>query len=1236
MPALIVPIDVAALCVGAPDVAGEDRGGKAKTLAPMADFSRLPYIADGTPQNKGPYISADVLVSSVAMSGEVPLLQGIHLHWALPAGLSHGIPGHDRRQVFPAVPERWLVTRIVVNTPATAPPRVSTRSWVVESDRLSMAPTAPLTLHQPTVPVMPTTPPTPGQNFRYLGQSFDLPGWRETGHTVERVQPPLTAVGYGEPAFAGFYPNASTSFGFLDPLADLDHYQPATSTVSYHVAGWYGDSAADPLGGGDVAPGQNRYGWTWGGTVAPTATVCSGVVMGITWDPTQKYLDDPPQALTVAVADTGPEALSALMASALGRDQANQGDVERLLNALQFGLLSNSAQVDSQPTFEEAMHRAGFAALDGGSIWSVVTAGGSSGGGEVTLPDALAADLNALNVLQLEADALVRELRARRQQLFADWYKYLLVRYDQVPGWEGLASDVQHYLSAQARAIDAIAGTLGSLTDGIATAAAAVRAQISPPLLLRGDTAGQPYREPADPVLVLSGADVTVAERHRRADVATPGADLPCRLDDQAVTSVTLNAGLVPGSAQVTVPAAALPGLAVLPGQAPAGVLQALLREAILLAPSLQPVVAAACAAQDGPHNPADLGFAATVSALAEAARRFVSGPAPAGVAYAGTAPAPVLLHAWTGTPWLPLLLQYQVDFRPLRYIAPGSRDSYPPGFVGTSFQLPVGGVDLQYASGEPQGAQPYSGSTLLTGGAAADMVGEIQRFLSSTGSADPDLETVLARLQSLPLLAQRLTGAVQAMLMQALVLQLPVADPLAPGPMAPFTGTIAEAVGKENGVAPLPQESFNPLRTGALSIRQLRIIDAFGRFKDYPDKDHHYPAPSVVLSSALQPPPVLNLPAGTAFLPPRITQASRLLFRWLAASDDAVETNSHPATTPVIGWLVPNWLDRALAIYNAAGTALGELTLSADDASALWTPAPGGAYPPSAHIETVFAGQNQHLRDFAVAVYAGGHPAFLAPFFAAVRDSLDFTLPAAFRENAETAVLAGQPLALARAGLSLEVPGGTASSQSWDSFHARVFDHALPDDAGLGGMQFPVRLGGPRRLDDSLIGFWMQRGGATDWLRFYAPGATASRGGVQPPAQDTITLSPQPRSDTSVVLTLLLDPRGSVHATSGVLPAENIKIPPDHYAASIASLSLALATHPVLSASNTAPMSLALPKLSNGQWSWITVGHDQWQPAATADAPSSAALDYTPQRISEGWLVIQPGSPSTGEGNRP
>jgi len=872
------------------------------------------------------------------------------------------------------------------------------------------------------------------------------------------------------------------------------------------------------------------------------------------------------------------------------------------------------------------MHDAGFASLTGTSVWSVVTTADQaiSEGGEVTLPDALADDLNALNGLQLRVDALVRDLQARRRQLFADWYKYLLILYDPSKVPEDLrnqANTVRVYLQTQVHAISAIAdsgGSLETLRAQVTAAKGAIAAKLGKTLALRGDTAAPPYREPADPVLLLSSADVTVADRHRTIGARSSKGGLPCRLDSQVVTGLTLAAGIVAGSAQEAVSADALPGLAVLPDQAPAALLQKLLREAFVLSPALQPAVAAACAALGGSGNPALLAFDALVTALDQAANQFMEGTTPTGVAYAGSPPAQVMVHTWSGTPWLPLLLQYEAGFCPLRRIDPVQGGSYPPEFVDTSFRLPTDAVDLQYASGQPQTQQIYSGTTLLTDGTVADMTGEIRRFLDNTGNADPELTQILDKLESLPLLAQRLTGAVQAMLMQALVLQLPVSDPLGSPAQAPVIAAIAKAVAGETSVGPLPEESFNPLRAGTLAVRRLRVVDAFGRFRDYP-------APKVLLSSALRPPAQLNLAAGTAFLPPRITQPARLFFRWLSARDDNVESNSHPATTPVFGWLVPNWLDRALAIYDTAGTALGELALSVGDASVLWTPTPRGAFPPTASIEQVFAGQNPHLRDFAVSVYNGGNSSFLAPFFTSVRDSLDFTLPAAFREDAETAVLAGQPLALARAGLGIEVPGGAAQSQSWPSFAARALHGAGPDDAGLSGVRFPVRLGGPHRLDDSLVGFWPQQNGATDWRTFYAPAATTANGGVQPPAQDTIALSPRASaSDGLAVLTLLLDPRGSVHATSGVLPVQQLDIPPDHYTDTIASLSLALSSHPVLSASSTAAMSLALPKLSSGGWTWITIGDHQWRAAPTAAAASEAALNYTPQQISEGWLVIR------------
>ncbi|MFN6274892.1 MAG: hypothetical protein ACK4ZI_19100 [Microcystis sp.] len=45
---------------------------------------------------------------------------------------------------------------------------------------------------------------------------------------------------------------------------------------------------------------------------------------------------------------------------------------------------------------------------------------------------------------------------------------------------------------------------------------------------------------------------------------------------------------------------------------------------------------------------------------------------------------------------------------------------------------------------------------------------------------------------------------------------------------------------------------------------------------------------------------------------------------------------NSHPATTPICGWILPNNLDNSLAIYDNQGKALGSINQLAQWQAAL------------------------------------------------------------------------------------------------------------------------------------------------------------------------------------------------------------------------------------------------------------------------------------------------------------
>ena len=200
------------------------------------------------------------------------------------------------------------------------------------------------------------------------------------------------------------------------------------------------------------------------------------------------------------------------------------------------------------------------------------------------------------------------------------------------------------------------------------------------------------------------------------------------------------------------------------------------------------------------------------------------------------------------------------------------------------------------------------------------------------------------------------------------------------------------------------------------------------------------------------------------------------------------------------------------------------------------------------------------------------------------------------------------------------------------------VLNNAIPSDAGLSRVDFPVKLGALTDLDDTLVGYWVEPKTSADYRTFYAPSAKTSQGGVAPPTQSTLTLTPSGSSDGGKDVVLLLDPRGCVHATTGILPVKQIDIPPSQYADAFAALGVYFEVAPVLSgtnapapASGSPPMVMVWPKVGSGNWNWITTNGTDWAGVPLNDAATAkGTLDYSPQRISEGWLSLtKPGTPS-------
>jgi len=166
---------------------------------------------------------------------------GVYLHWALPDAFTRGAQTpsatqssgdqpqtSDAETVFPAIPDRWLVIRLSPST--THPERRAVKGWILQSH---------------------------DQN----ATRHDLDGWKEPG-PPPGIQKALTALGWGDISWAGYFDNTENRLAMYDDLSGIKQ-----GPLAYLVCGWYSDSALDPLGPANVASlsqfnaAMHRLGW---------------------------------------------------------------------------------------------------------------------------------------------------------------------------------------------------------------------------------------------------------------------------------------------------------------------------------------------------------------------------------------------------------------------------------------------------------------------------------------------------------------------------------------------------------------------------------------------------------------------------------------------------------------------------------------------------------------------------------------------------------------------------------------------------------------------------------------------------------------------------------------------------------------------------------------------------------------------------------------------------------------
>jgi hypothetical protein len=457
------------------------------------------------------------------------------------------------------------------------------------------------------------------------------------------------------------------------------------------------------------------------------------------------------------------------------------------------------------------------------------------------------------------------------------------------------------------------------------------------------------------------------------------------------------------------------------------------------------------------------------------------------------------------------------------------------------------------------------------------------------------------------PVLSQSLGGFNDALLMLKRGFQLPVKDPLGFPEYQRFTQEIGKAIGRLNFSSILPHNAFFPLRSGSAKLSDLRLLDTFGREVLRLSEIHQR---KLLASETMQP----ERTEYNVSLKPRFTQPARLDFKWLSALDDELEMNDHPASSPICGWILLNEMDETLLVYNQGGKALGYI-----DSGGEWRVFPGHAGP----VLPEGIG-NAHLRRLVNWICSQakkeGQPGAFDQFFGHLNTALDNIEPDHGVHHQSISLLMSQPLALVRASVQLELKGERVLHQGWDELKGdlkTLLTEGKVDRQSLNYEQVkvPFRLGEHQKLNDGLVAYWIDEADGESYRNddYYTP--------VKPDPQTDLVL--EARSSDSIGqspglhLNLLMDPRGALHATCGLLPTASLRIPPDQYAEAVKKIEVIFLTAPLIT--HRGQVQLSLPEEPGYHWSWLAKADNRWSEITTHGhlQKSDLALEFGDQAAS-------------------
>lgn len=500
-----------------------------------------------------------------------------------------------------------------------------------------------------------------------------------------------------------------------------------------------------------------------------------------------------------------------------------------------------------------------------------------------------------------------------------------------------------------------------------------------------------------------------------------------------------------------------------------------------------------------------------------------------------GEPPSPIAVNQ-EPLDWTTLFMIWRVDYHSTRRVK-------NPDNTMADWHMEYGDTNLTYRGGmspEQLKSQSIAGKMVLTPHAVKVLGSVVSRYGEIHGNEEK-MKEFAAKIKELPVISQNLSGFSDYFSGFRQTLQFPI---MGIGDDDDLTKDVAALLGDER-LSVVPDGELMPLRGGYVKISDLVLVSSFGQTQPLV-RPSYYNNCKVDFAET-----VACDKEGYGLLSPSFTVPVRLNAAFVSAAQQEVLTSAAPETSPVIGILIPELLNRRLLVYSAAGRYLGmvKTVYRGGEPDVRWLSAPG-MDPDFDKLDI----PNRELRAFLEKLKNDGNA------FYEFSGLLDQYLDAKHHFGS---LVWGRPLVLAKVKADFEFFGAPQCSKRFE-------DAMKYDSFGAEHIVFPLKFGDINRVGDGLMGCY----DGQDYTVLYAPYGAQNPCGTEHYVRYNASPSLS-KADGNRYFTLLLSPDAPTYIQTGILPAKPLYFEAGH-AKAAENLALMAEISPILGT----PGEVGLPPL--------------------------------------------------------